>query len=50
MHFSEFILKLFFLTFIILFLLILIHIDWTSLDTIVESIHNEVLLPPLFTY
>lgn len=50
MHFSEFILKLFFLTFIILFLLILPHIDFTSLDTMVESIHNEVLTPPFFPY
>lgn len=50
MHFSEFILKLFFLTFIILILLILPHIDFTSLDTMVESIHNEVLTPPFFPY
>lgn len=50
MHFFESILKILFLTMILLILLILPHIDFTSLDTMVESIHNEVITPPLFPH
>lgn len=50
MHYPKCLLKILFLTVILLILLILPHIDFTSLDTMVESIHNEVLTPPFFPY
>lgn len=48
MHYLEFILKLLLLVVILLFVLIIPLIDFTSLNGMVESIHNVVLPSPVF--